>query len=197
MPAGFFIEILSFVFFGISLLFLVKSGKREIFLFLILPFFMLESSIEFMSIHLGNNFIYSPEKFSFMMLGLSPAVLSAWLAALATSVFLTEKLSSYLSFPFAAWSIFDAAFVSSMNTVLNPILAHYGWILYEVTKNYPIDGFFLGVPLWEFIGAFVLVFIVSLVYRSLKNLDFSQRIIITYGYVFSIVIIRFLAYRFV
>lgn len=192
-PAGLFIEILHLILFGIILFFVIKRGKGERVLFFILPFLVLEAGIEFMSIHIGHKFNYSPEKFLFLVFGLPPAVFSAWAFGLYVASFITERIFSRNYIPVFLLAASDAFFVDVLSVLMSSILTSYGWIRYDPGR-YHLGSSLFGVPAWEFIGAFILVFIVSFVYRSLKNMQPGKRIFLTYGFIFFTILGRFLLY---
>lgn len=193
-PILFVIEVSVIIAFFALIFGLFKKKKGTIVFFFVLPFIFFQAFIELMSIHVGGNFSYSQDQFILWIYGLSPVVLMAWTVAFYFSYSLTNRVWSHIRVPIFFRAVADALFVTSLNIIANPILTRYGWIRFNENQEYFINGSLLGVPVWEFIGSFLAIFLFSFGYRMFEKLESKKRLIFVYGYIFTILGARFLVY---
>lgn len=135
--------------------------------------------------HIFNN------NFHFIILGNPLIVPLTWVSVLCFLLFFSNKISS--KFPnlnsIFALSILNGLLGVFIDLVIDPLAVRLGLWTY---LNQPFRV--LNVPLWNFIGWFLGIFVFFLGYYFFEKFEFKKRILFTYAYIFSILTIRFLAY---
>ncbi len=190
----FFFEIFLFLIFFLLVVFLFRRKKTEEVLFLLIPLILFEFFVEYMSIKNGK-FLNNKSYDLFLFFGVSLGTLVLWAIGFYIAFQITNKINLKFNFSTFLLSIIDALIIMSGSLVINPLGLKIGWWKFG-EYNYLVKGSFFGVPVWEFIGCFLGMFIFSFLYRNFKVLPFQKRLIFTYGAVFLIVLMRIILYNF-
>ncbi len=184
-------ETICYLLFFFLVLKILKSGKSDEIVSFILPVMLFYFFIEFMSVN-NQKYVFSDE-FSIFIFNVPLSILVLWVVLLYFCFSLTEWIARHysLSLPIYKLSALDSVFAVLISILLEPIPVKLG--LWRFLSN-PI---YFGIPVWNFIGKFLSVGLFSLGYRGFKNIRFKKRIILTYLYIFLILVARFIAYKFV
>lgn len=185
-------EIIIFLLFLIVILRFLRRKPEELLTF-VLPIILLMAFIEAMAVEAGK-FIYHLEGFHIIILHTPFAILLAYVVGVYIAFYLTDTLFYRFSFLKVLLNVADSIIFTVITLVIGPLGLKLGWWDFFSPSNYLIEGYFLGVPLWEFFGIFLLIFLFSFGYRRLKKFNFKKRAIFTYSYIVLILIVRFLVY---
>jgi len=171
----------------------IQKTNRWFFSFF-LPALLFRFFIEYFSI-LQGKFEYNAQFVSPLIAGVSIPVVLGEVLVIFSAINISNGIFKRIHISRILLSVSDGIIVTAANIIISASVVPRGWWTFSDTYSSPFSKIFLGVPLWEFVGGYLAIFLFSLGFRFWYPYKRFRHISLLALYLLVIILVRFLLYQ--